>query len=199
MPTGVTGVALHNLVKWATGSKRSGNPHTALAVRLANKALGGDGYDLPQKNAGKQPTKAQLAKVAAIFRALRKVAARYDQRVMKASLKVDSSIHVSSRAFAMTRVANGKVDVRIAPELALEPKNVQVGVLRHELSHALAGLMGAKAPVKPPKSKAYDAIERHADKIAEKVFKTKIFYDSRGVEVSGPGAKGTRPRPAGLR
>lgn len=145
--------------------------------------------------ATKQPTKAQYAKVASIFRALRKIAAKTCPQFIEARLVVDPSIRDSERHFAMTGVKGGKIVVAIAPELALESKAVIVGVLRHEAGHGIAML----SKTMPAESKGYDAIERHADRTAERVFNTKIYYDHRGVEVSGPGAKGRRPRPAGLR
>lgn len=138
------------------------------------------------------PTKAQLTTLAREFRSARKTAADHDPRAALAKCIVNSTVHVSPRAFAMTHVSTRKIEVHVAPELALEPISVIRGVIRHEYGHVLAALTKKGA-----KSKAYDAIERHADKIAEKVFKSKIYYDKRGVETTS--STGTRPRPAGLR
>lgn len=155
---------------------------------------------LVKRNAApRQPTKAQLDRVKKVARACWRVASKYCPSVKKVTIKLNPKQHDTARHFAATAVRGPQAIIQIAPELALAPAAVIVGIMRHEFGHLVQMACGAKAPVKPPKSKAYDAIERHADRIAEKVFKTKIFYDSRGVEVSGPGAKGKRPRPAGLR
>jgi hypothetical protein len=46
-PTGATARALYDLSKWSTSSDRRMNPYSYLPVRNANRALGGDGYNLP--------------------------------------------------------------------------------------------------------------------------------------------------------
>jgi hypothetical protein len=148
----------------------------------------------------KPVTHAQLAKVAKIFRDVRNAAAKVDPKAVTTTLVLDAKVHDSPRHFAMTgKKADGTVTIHVAPELANEPTPVIVGVIRHEFGHVLDFLghglkLGGKL-----KSRSYDAKERRADKIAEKAFKTKIYYDKRGVEVSGPGAKGKRPRPKGLK
>ena len=178
-------------------------PGASASVRRAKKA---PARRAPVKKGAKRntspakrpsPTKAQLAVLAREFRKARKVAAKYDPRAALAKCVVNSTVHTSPRAFAMTHVSPRKIEVHLAPELALESLAVIRGVIRHEHGHMIAALTKTRAPVKPPTSKAYDAIERHADKIAEKVFKTKIYYDKRGVETTS--STGTRPRPAGLR
>lgn len=47
-PAGTIAGALYDLAKWATTGDRTGNPYGKPVVRAANRALGGDGYDLPK-------------------------------------------------------------------------------------------------------------------------------------------------------
>lgn len=47
-PSGKIPGALYDLTKWATTGERSGNPHSKPEVKAANRALGGDGFDLPE-------------------------------------------------------------------------------------------------------------------------------------------------------
>lgn len=48
-PGGKVPGALFDLVSWAVSGNVSGNPHAVAEVKAANKALGGDGFDLPEK------------------------------------------------------------------------------------------------------------------------------------------------------
>jgi hypothetical protein len=145
----------------------------------------------------KQPTKKQIATLAAEFRAIRAKAAKTVPALMATKLVLDASVHDSARHFAMTKkLKGGGCTVHVAPELALEPKSVRVGVLRHEMAHCAVSLgHGTKLGGKL-RSQSYDAKERRTDRVAEKLFGGKIYYDKRGVETT---SRGTRPRPAGLR
>lgn len=48
-PTGKVPGALYDLSEWSTSQDRRKNPYSYLAVRNANKALGGNGYNLPEE------------------------------------------------------------------------------------------------------------------------------------------------------
>jgi hypothetical protein len=143
----------------------------------------------------KAPVKKDFARILKLFRHYVKVFAKVYPNVAHVGLKVDATIHDAARHFGMTGLLAGDKApvVRIAPELASEPVTVQTGIIIHELAHASFMAGYGKAP------RGYDENERATDKRAEKVTGLKIYYDSRGVEVAGRGAKGTRPRPAGLR
>lgn len=140
-------------------------------------------------------TEKDFAPITKLFKQYVALFAKRYARVALTSLKVDSTIHKTERAFAMTHIPAGAMypDVHIAPELAFEPATVQRGIITHELSHASFLLGYGKAPAD------YDANERATDRRAEEVTGLKIYYDKRGVEVAGKGAKGVRPRPDGLR
>jgi hypothetical protein len=141
------------------------------------------------------PKKADFSRITRMFKEYVSVFAKRYPKVALIGLKVDPSIHDTARHFAMTGPLPGDdyPTVRIAPELAFEPVTVQRGIIVHEIGHSVFQLGYARAP------KGYDANERANDKLAEAATGLKIYYDSRGVEVAGKGAKGTRPRPAGLR
>lgn len=150
----------------------------------------------------KNPTQAKKAmgSVIAIFREERAKAMKKEPALIGVKLQLDPYVHDTPRHFAMTgKDKGGQVCVIVAPELNDESPNVIRGVIRHELGHAVQFLKRTM-PKKGTKTLSkYDAIERNADRIAEKLFGAKIYYDKRGVEVSGPGARGTRPRPKGLK
>lgn len=76
------------------------------------------------------------------------------------------------------------VRVVIAPKLLQEPTEVIVGVLMHELGHALAFTAGDDTHA-----------ERVADELAELYFGVTISYDKKDVQTIG---RGTRPRPSRL-
>lgn len=50
---------MYDLVVWFTRGDRSGNPHAKAVVKNANRALGGDGFDLPSP---KKPAKRTAAR-----------------------------------------------------------------------------------------------------------------------------------------
>lgn len=121
--------------------------------------------------------------------------------LISTGLKPDPKVHDTERHYAEAgKNKRGEVWVRVAPALGLLPKSKIVGVIRHELGHA-AIYHGYEPMVKGRTAKLtqYDRRERQADRVAEKLSGHKIYYDAKGIEVSGPGARGKRPRPAGLR
>jgi hypothetical protein len=145
-----------------------------------------------------------FASISKLFLKYRALFAKTYPNVRHIGLQVDPSIRTSPRHFAVTGVLPvGRVyprpgpgpapTVRIAPELAFEPTTVQTGIIVHEIAHSVFQLNYLTEP------KGYDANERATDKLAEQVTGLKIYYDSRGVEVAGKGARGKRPRPDGLR
>lgn len=136
----------------------------------------------------KKLTKAAMAKVTTAFKRIQAKARQAEPELNFVKLVARPGIHDSPRHFAET---NGKV-IYVAPELASEAQSVIRGVLMHEFGHAYRMLTGKI------KKDAYDAEERAADKAAERIFGTQIYYDKRGVETTV--ARGNkRPRPAGLR
>lgn len=167
------------------------------AENAAKKLLKGKAKKNPTTAAKpkRQPTKKDFARIVKLFKKYVSVFSKQYPRVALLGLKVDPSIHDTERHFAMTGFMPGDraPTVRIAPELAFEPVTVQRGIIIHEIAHSVRQLRYLPSP------KGYDENERATDKLAEKVTGLKIYYDSRGVEVAGRGAKGKRPRPAGLR
>lgn len=115
-------------------------------------------------------------------------------------LRPNYRVHDSERHFAMTGRKRDGVWVEVAPVLGTLPISKVRGVIRHELGHA-AILHGYQPMVKGRTAKLdeYDRREAQADRVAEKLSGAKIFYDEKNIEVSGPGARGTRPRPPGVR
>jgi len=148
------------------------------------------------------PTQAkrQMKKVTDIFADERKRAAAKHPKLAEVGLQLDPHLHDSPRHFAATHKPPRKaVVILVAPELASEPVSVIRGIIRHEFGHAHQ-LLGGGMPQKGTKAlPKYDVIERDADRKAERIFDCKIYYDARGVEVAGPGARGQRPRPKGLK
>jgi hypothetical protein len=116
-------------------------------------------------------------------------------------LKPDKKVHDTERHYAMTgKNAKGEVWINISPALGLLPISKVRGVIRHELGHA--AILHGYEPMVKGKTKTlaqYDRRERQADKVAEKLSGSKIYYDAKNIEASGPGAGGKRPRPKGLR
>lgn len=137
--------------------------------------------------------KRALAPVIKIFNTLRDDAAKTHPQIKTAGLGVDSSIHKTPRDYGMAALNKAGPMVYVAPELAQQPTSVIKGVLAHELGHVAAWLGPYPVP------KGYDATERQADKIAEELFGLKLYYNKANVQCMGPGAKGTRPRPRGLK
>jgi hypothetical protein len=181
----------------------------SLEAEKAERTLAKARATMGKKNAGKScsknptasakpkkvPTKEDFARIIKLFKKYVAIFAKKYPKVVYTGLKVDPAIHDTARHMAMTGVLPGdKVPtVRVAPEMAFEPVTVQQGVLAHELSHASFQLGYGAAP------KGYDANERATDKRAEQVMGMNMYYDRRDIEVMGRGARGTRPRPAGLR
>lgn len=110
-------------------------------------------------------------------------------------LEVDPVIHQrSARSYGDARLTDQGPTICLAPELATCPACERDGVIGHELGHVVV-LLGLVKPMR-----GYDAAERQADEIAERLFGQQIFYTENGkVQCMGKGAKGIRPRPKGLR
>jgi len=143
-------------------------------------------------NPGKAEQK--MEPVTRVFRLEQTKAKKVYPELGYVKLQVDPDIHDSERSFAQVTYDDGQLAIQVAPELADEPLKVIRGVIRHEFGHALREIRPRKKALR-----SYDAIERDADRLAEQLFGARIFYNKRGVEVSGPGAQGVRPRPRGLR
>jgi hypothetical protein len=107
---------------------------------------------------------------------------------------VSSQVHDSPRHYGDASIDREGPFVRVAPELARMPTSAINGVIAHELGHILVLLK-----IEPMKQ-GHDAAERQADRVAEKVFGKKIYYDRVDqVQRMGQGARGVRPRPKGLK
>lgn len=186
-------------------TKRAGYHKTKReASGLPPKARGGIGAFLGLSNPSETQKRRKMKPVIDVFHAEQTKAAKVYPELGYVKLEVDTAgeIHDSERHFAQATIdrKDGKVTIQVAPELALEPISVIRGIIRHEFGHAAVFSGDVKSPKKPYRGLTmYDTRERHADKTAERIFKNKIYYDSRGVEVSGPGARGQRPRPKGLK
>lgn len=135
-------------------------------------------------------TKAQKAMVVAYFKQMRKHAAAQYPKMAKVQLLSDASVHDIPRHYATCKASRSTAAISIAPELAKLPKTQIAGVLMHEFGHMLLSMYGTHG------TGSYDSKERAADRAAEKLFGTKIYYTARGVQTTG---RGQRPRPAGLR
>jgi hypothetical protein len=143
--------------------------------------------------AKKKYTKKDLAPVTRAFNAAVKHAAKKHPEVAQTKLVAHPEVHDSPRHYAEATIDGGGPIVRVAPELATQPVSVIRGIVYHELGHIII-LLGAY-----PARAGYDAAERQADRVAEEVFDTKIYYNKARVQCAGPGARGKRPRPRGLR
>lgn len=90
----------------------------------------------------------------------------------------------TARARAYCYKKGSKVGIVVNPVLETESDDRILGVIAHEFGHAAAFLLDED-----------DHSERECDKIAERLFGLKIYYDADDIQcVSG----GTRPRPARL-
>jgi hypothetical protein len=173
--------------------RRTWNKLYAKTVENAGKGCG------MKRNTAAKPRKEltakDFAKIVKLFKKYVSIFAKRYPQVALVGLRVDPTVHDTLRHFAVTGFMAGErvPTVRIAPELAFEPVTVQLGIIIHEIAHSVRMLKYLPSP------KGYDANERATDKLAEEITGLKIYYDSRGVEVAGRGAKGKRPRPAGLR
>lgn len=139
------------------------------------------------------PTKKDLAPVTKEFRTAVQQAATACPEVAQTRLITHPGVHDKPRHFAEASIDHDGPIVRVAPELAQEPVSTIRGVLYHELGHIVV-LLGFY-PARP----GYDAAERQADRVAEELFGKKIYYNKKSVQCAGPGARGRRPRPRGLR
>jgi len=126
-----------------------------------------------------------------IFFDLRLRAALRGYHLTFTGLAVEDGVHDSPRAYG--RYYSKTKMVVIAPELLKKSDATIRGVLAHELGHAAvdAGLFS--------KGRSYDAQERAADRAAKKMFSLTIYYGLDNVQRAGKGARGTTPRPLGLR
>jgi hypothetical protein len=197
------GLLSEALMAYGARSSRAGSANPKKSVKKgARKGAKANGTTTkrPKKAAGAK----DFASISKLFLEYRALFAKTYPNVRYIGLMVDPAIHDSARHFAMTGVLPaGQAFVRpgpvpaptvlIAPELARESKAVQTGIIIHEIAHSVFQLNYLTEP------KGYDANERATDKLAEQVTGLKIYYDKRGVEVAGRGARGKSPRPAGLR
>lgn len=143
---------------------------------------------------GGEMTKKALKKVADEFKVLRAKAAKKYPDVALARLEADPEVHDSPRHFARATLDKEGPLVQVSPKIAKLPKTQRDGIGAHEIGHLIVMLYEI------PCRRGYDAQERKADEIAEEVFGEKIYYTKNPrVQCMGRGAKGTRPRPKGLR
>lgn len=111
---------------------------------------------------------------------------------------VDPSVRTKPRHYAAVTMGRSPVLLAVHPDLEDQPISRLRGVLAHEMGHVaddhdgFASLGVSRAAVK------HDP-ERAADALAEAITGWKIYYDEELVQRAGPGARGQRPRPPGLR
>ena len=138
-------------------------------------------------------SKTMMKPVIEEFNKLSGLAAKKYPEISRTKLFADPSIHDTPRHFAMAGIEKEGPAIRVAPELASRPVGEIHGVIMHELGHILV-LLGIF-----PMKRGHDASERQADAVAEQVFGKKIYYKKNNVQCAGPGSRGVRPRPKGLR
>jgi len=146
----------------------------------------------PKKGTKKPKVKTTMAQVKAIMRQLWAKAIKNYPELKNTKLITSKAIHDSPRSYG--RYYHASNTIGVAPEITqLSAAHVR-GVLAHELGHAVVDQTSSYKA-----AKGYDAIERQADRAAEKACGLKVYYDKVGVQVAGAGAQGVRPRPKGLR
>lgn len=101
----------------------------------------------------------------------------------------------SERQFAYCEDGH-PIAIAFAPKAARLPKAQLVGLMRHEMGHALEYRFGVKELERRLGRKLPDMVERRADAIAEAVWGEPIVYDEKLVQCVG--VPGVRPRPAHL-
>lgn len=111
----------------------------------------------------------------------------YENGVESLVLEESTAMRVEPRHFAD---CGGGV-VRVHPELEEQPISRIRGVLAHEAGHVLDREFDLFDEELDP--------ERRADLLAFYLTGWTIYYDDELVQRAGPGARGTTPRPRGLR
>lgn len=116
-----------------------------------------------------------------VFRALLRRAQRESPR-LKVQLQVGKrSEFPAPRDHAYCSSERGRITIVVAPRLVTADLNRQVGVLAHELGHAILFHEGLE-----------QHRERQADEVARIVVGRRVRYDDADVQTLGPG-KGVRP------
>jgi hypothetical protein len=114
---------------------------------------------------------------------------------------MDCRFAESPRNYAGVIVGVPVTKMVICEALAEQPIQRVRGILYHEMGHILkdachvlpSTLLRARAD-----GRELDG-EQQTDAVAEEVLGVDIYYDDDLVQQAGPGARGTRPRPFGLR
>ncbi len=140
-------------------------------------------------------------------------------KIKRTKVVVTTQARDDGRHFAFCRTDGGLIG--LAPEMIALPPATCLGIIAHEFGHAvdylypgafcvasngrvLGGLAGARSNQSVPNARYrlwlardYDAVERTADAVAEKVLGVKIGY--AGPCMLETINAGVRPRPPGLR
>lgn len=114
-------------------------------------------------------------------------------------VRIDCSHALSDRNFAAVEVGD-PAKLYLCEDLALQPVTRIRGILWHEVGHILdwLDLHGGLPLAASSYTRGMDE-EQRADRLVDLVCKMRIYYDSDLVQRAGPGARGTSPRPSGLR
>jgi hypothetical protein len=115
---------------------------------------------------------------------------------------------VSKRNFAAVSPLSDPVQLYLCADLTHQPITRIRGILWHEAGHvilertrrAFRQLLGVFPLEDDPKHPLYGLDEEQkTDAIVQLTCGVKIYYDDDLVQRAGPGARGIRPRPAGLK
>jgi len=87
-------------------------------------------------------------------------------------------------------------NIYFCPDLEDEPLTRIRGIIYHELGHMLQRLEKKRSGRYLTESRDF---EQDADYKIEQATGIKIYYDEDLIQRAGPGARGTRPRPRGLK
>ncbi len=136
-------------------------------------------------------TSGALPRVRRLFdRAFATLARRYPD-FGPLALAVDEGAHDGGRHYAYCRADPSGIAIAFAPEVERLPERNIEGLLLHEMGHAI------DFRYEDARRGLHEDVERRADELAERTFGKVIRYDSRLVQCTG--ARGTAPRPPGLR
>jgi hypothetical protein len=133
------------------------------------------------------------AELTEIFLALRATAARSCPSAAFVGLRLEPGIRDRPRHFGV--YYPGEDVIAVDPDLLHQGITVVRGILSHELGHAIAQHQHPHTVA----TQGYDEVERLADREAHRAGLPRVVYGPDTVQRAGPGARGTHPRPKGLR